>query len=72
MFLVISTALVLHGVIIEDLGPINFSDISFNSIKSDSRTQESFFISSNDNSSETLTTKTFNFGSPKNNIITEY
>ena len=71
MFLVISTALVLHGVIIEDLGPINFSFISFTSIILESRTQDNFFILSIDNLSEISTANNFNFGSPKNNIIIE-
>ena len=72
IFLVISTALVLQGEIIRDFGPINFSEIFVDSKYTELRTHDSFLISSDDNSFVIFTAKTFNLGSPKNNIIMEY
>ena len=72
IFFAISTAFVLQGEIIEDFGPINFSSIISLLIIGELSAQDIFSKFSADNFTEVSTANTFDFESPKNNIISEY
>ena len=72
MLFIISTALVLQGLIIVDLGPIKLFSIVCLFKKGALRTQFNFSILKLSSSSLVSNAKTFDSGSPKNNIIMEF
>ena len=70
--LILVVGIVLHGETIEDFGPINFSSIVSLLIIGELSAQDIFSKLSADNFTEVSTANTFDFESPKNNIISEY